>query len=626
LFLTFFFFLFRLLFFLQISDVRSISSGKKWPPASKAIVVDGRGRGYSEFSVMLRDGKAAIGYLDDTSIRAYYVEANSENGTTWNSFMATTGLGDYNQEVCAQNNQTRFVYTDSSRGDVYFEQLGGSRFMVHDGNVEFIDSPLGVVCDCQQNIPCVIFHDNLQLYFERAGSSTGDGWNTTHHTVIGTAPDGQVKLLAYGSSAANEALVVIYNQRNNPTAGKYGLNVVVSKDPFGNEWNDPVVLVNNITHDIRGFHAVIMEEFNAEIALLYQGDDNELFFMRTMGGNATMWTLPIKISEDADCWNVGISSHKEEGANPTITLAFMRNIMGRRSIWAGFSDDGGASWGITLAWNESLYFSPNVALITADDHPAIVFTDDTNSDLLFLRALADPPPPPPPPPKVKCPGSSCVCSATECELLGGTIEPGGTLDLPSDKPTRVTGDLGLRGVRVRFAGPQRLGATGTIFLDSETTLDFVLFPASSGGRSLLQSRMTVVTTTAVVLEADQIDGQASVVNVTSEDNCNLITSSSDSYTSMTLSVIVSSTDACGTAQGLSAGAIAGIVVGMVLVFSIIVFILVYVLREREKARKKARFQAKQARMSNMDLNAKGAQFNVSGGNLVEQALGTQYLK
>jgi hypothetical protein len=134
--------------------------------------------------------------------------------------------------------------------------------------------------------------------------------------------------------------------------------------------------------------------------------------------------------------------------------------------------------------------------------------------------------------------------------------------------------------------------------------------------------MTVVTTTEVVLEAGQIDGQASVVNVTSEDGCNVITSSTDSYTSMTLAVTVSSSDLC-YAPGLSSGAIAGIIVGVVLVFSIIVFMLVYVLREREKARKKARFHAKQASMSN---TANGAQFNVSGGNLVEQALGTQYIK
>jgi uncharacterized membrane protein len=88
---------------------------------------------------------------------------------------------------------------------------------------------------------------------------------------------------------------------------------------------------------------------------------------------------------------------------------------------------------------------------------------------------------------------------------------------------------------------------------------------------------------------------------------------------MTLSVIVSSTDSCGTAQGLSAGAIAGIIVGVVLVFSIIIFVLVYVLREREKARKKARFQANQARRSNMDLNAhKGAQVNISTNTLLDE--------
>jgi len=204
---------------------------------------------------------------------------------------------------------------------------------------------------------------------------TARGW--WHHTFTDSDPDDRISMIVVNG---NPAIACEIDESPN------GTQYFRATDNMGFGWNDPIKPAANSR-----YNWVVMKIVSGNPALVYKGDSASVpgettwHFVRAADADGSTWGTPVEISTDTDLYSPSMAI---VDGNPAVVFQW-DDWPDCELQYFRATDANGSAWGsavVVVASTDSQSIYDGNALMVADGNPAIIYRDDTNDDVRYVRA------------------------------------------------------------------------------------------------------------------------------------------------------------------------------------------------------------------------------------------------
>ena len=355
--------------------------GASW---SSPMILDTNDAGKNP-SLLVVNGRPAIGYSASDSNLLSYIRANDAVGDSWGSPVTIQNeVGSYVSMAIINSNPAMSYYSEN-------DNLKFVRALDLDG--DSWGTP--VYADAADHVgrknslaeingrPAIAYFDDAtdRILYVRANDTNGATWGS------------RVYLDDAGTGTPNYFIVPgievsLHLVNNGPAVSYYepvnrDLKFIHASDNTGANWGTPLILDDGI--QIGRYSTLAIVNNNPAISY-YDGNNADVKYIRATDVNGTTWGDDVLVDEG-----------KGEGGmytslamiNDRPAISYYDPAVGSRELrYVRANDSLGISWGVPITVDES---SSDVGwyttLLTVNGNPAISYYDRTNKDLKYVRAL-----------------------------------------------------------------------------------------------------------------------------------------------------------------------------------------------------------------------------------------------
>jgi hypothetical protein len=354
------------------------------------VVIDNIGKVGGHISMSIVNGNPAISYLDENNGDLKYVRTTNASGTAWAvpiTIDVTGHVGLYTNLVVANGNPA-ICYYDQTNSDLKYVRatnaLGTAWATPITVDAAFAGTHASV--RIVNGNPAVSYLDefNLDLKYVRATDASGTSW-AAPITLDAIGNVGQYTSL----EVVNGFPAVSYRDGTN-----LDLKYIRATDASGTSWGTPVPVDGNAGSAGLGAYTSL-ETVNGNPAISYHDNTNgDLKYVRATDISGTTWATPIIIDGDGapGGLNVGrYSSLTIVDGNPAIAHVDQGNsnlkyVRANNASGAVLADWSTPPIVIDAPGQVGAGSGKYTSLQLVGGNPAISCYDDTNGDLIFVRA------------------------------------------------------------------------------------------------------------------------------------------------------------------------------------------------------------------------------------------------
>jgi hypothetical protein len=415
---------------LALLCLTAVTSAQTWQPPQE--IPDHRGTGgaiglYNSMAIV--DGNPAIATVDASHNMVRYVRANDPQGSSWGTpvFVNTPAVDGTHLSLCVVNGRPAIAYQRVFGLDLMYVRAGdaqgdtwGTPVLVDETGDVGKATSLAVV----NGRPAIAYYDggNQRLRYVRANDADGSSWGTPVNPELII---GQI----------NSTTLVVVN--GNPAIG-FGRNgntrYMRATDANGSTWNSGTTIVTGLSNGtftslavVAGFPCMAYYKFEDErVAFRRASDANgdnwgaeatvhyvsgqligaytrllevdgspavayqqvtsaDVYYVRSANATGTSWLNPVVVDAGG---NVGrdIAIHLVDG-RPAIAYYDLTNDDLRYVRATNTTGMGAGSWGTPVAIDTYPRIGKHISQAIVEGHPAMVYYDEDNQDLRYIRAL-----------------------------------------------------------------------------------------------------------------------------------------------------------------------------------------------------------------------------------------------